>query len=386
MTGGDSGGHIYPLISVAEQLKIISDQKRIPMEIIYLGCPGNFEFVLVSNGVRISKLISAKRRRYSDIRNIFTLPRLLLGIIQAFWKVFWIMPDVLFSKGGTGSVPVVLACKFYRIPIIIHESDSIAGFSNLFSSKYADRIAIGFEKTAESFADHYEKEQDKGDVLAKIALVGNPIRNFLLKEGDINRQVAKKIFEFNPEKPLILVLGGSQGAMRINDFFVNIGKELVSGGLQILLQTGINNFDEIKSEWKLTADTLPDDLKFAFRIAAYFNDDIKDAYAAADLIVSRAGSGSIFEVAAAGKPAILLPLSKEIAGEHQIKNAYEYADKGAAIVIEDENLKPHLFIDQINRLFQNPELLKLMSLAAKNFSKPQAAQTIAEEIIRLGNL
>jgi UDP-N-acetylglucosamine--N-acetylmuramyl-(pentapeptide) pyrophosphoryl-undecaprenol N-acetylglucosamine transferase len=375
-TGGGTGGHIYPIIAVTEELQKISAEKKIELDLRYFGSPEMFRSVLEQNGVRVSKVFSAKLRRYFDLRNFLDIPILLpLSVIQAFWKVLWFMPDVLFSKGGPGSLPVVLACKFYRVRIIIHDSDSIMGLANRMATRWADRIAVSFESTAKTLAEIEKLAQ-------KVALVGNPIRKSLVSREILEKGTAKKIFGFNPEKPMILVIGGSQGAVKINDFILEIVEELIKE-YQVLHQTGIKNFDEVKKELDLILRNHSEEEKSRYKIVAYFEKDLKDAYSAADVIVSRASSGSIFEIAAFGKPSILIPLPQEVVGDHQTTNAYEYAKSGAAIVIEQANLEPNIFLGQLKKIFSEPGKMAQMSQAAKNFSKPGAARTIAEEILKL---
>lgn len=379
-TGGGTGGHIYPILAVAEELQFSGGQ--IQLDLRYFGAPGHYRNLLETNGIKVSKIFSAKLRRYFDFRNFIDIPILLpLSIIQAFWKVFWFMPDVLFSKGGPGSLPVVLACKFYRIPIIIHDSDSIVGLANQIAVRFADRIAVSFNAAINFLLEKYSKKREK--LAGKITLVGNPIRRSLISGDVLEPTTAKKIFGFNPEKPVILVIGGSQGAVKINDFMLEIVEELVKE-FQILHQTGVKNFEDFKNELNLILKNHPDEEKARYKIFAYFEKDLKDAYLAADVVVCRASSGSIFEAAAFGKPSILIPLPSDVVGDHQITNAYEYAKTGAAIVIEQPNLEPNIFLSQLKKLFTQPETLNQMSEVAKKFSKPEAARILAEEILKLG--
>lgn len=374
-TGGGTGGHIYPIVAVAEELQLSAS--KIDLDLRYFGSPGPFRSLLALNGIRVSKILSAKLRRYFDLRNFIGIPILLpLSIIQAFWKVFWFMPDVLFSKGGPGSFPVVLACRFYRIPIIIHDSDAILGLANRLVIHWTDRIAVSFEATANDLI------QDE-KLSRKVALIGNPVRRSLTSGEILDLKTAKRIFGFNPEKPLILIIGGSQGATKINDFMMEIAEELIKD-FQILHQTGVKNLNAVKNELDIILKKHPEEERNRYKIVPYFETNLKDAFSAADAIVSRASSGSIFENAIFGKPSILIPLPAEVVGEHQIANAYEYAKTGAAIVIEESNLEPNIFLNQIKKLFSDQQKLSQMSEAAKKFSKPGAAGLIAEEILKLG--
>jgi len=374
--GGGTGGHIYPILAVTEELQKAAINGKIDLDLRYFSDPERYNFLLATNGILVSKIFSAKLRRYFDIRNLFDIPLFFISVIQSFWKVFWFMPDVLFSKGGPGSLPVVLACWFYRVPIIIHESDSAPGLANLMASKFADRIAVSFNSSTEFFI------AKNAELSEKIALTGNPTRKSLT-DNALEQEAAKQIFSFDSKKPLILIIGGSQGSTKINDFMLNASLELMEADIQVLHQTGVNNFDDAKKELKFILENYTEKEMARYKIVPYFEKDLQDAYAAADIIISRAGSGSIFEIAAFGKPSILIPLQKS-AQNHQIQNAYEYAGSGAAIIVEEANLMPNIIISQIKKIVSDPEKFKKMSEAAKNFSKPEAAKIISEEIIKLG--
>jgi len=388
-TGGGTGGHIYPIIAVAEELQLSAN--RDDLELHYFGAPGPFAKLLQENGILVSRILSAKMRRYFDVRNFYELPIIFpLTVIQALWKVFWLMPDVLFSKGGPGSLPVVFACHFYRVPIIIHDSDSMVGLSNQAAVRWADRVALSFNSAIEPLLEKFSAKggsafggKNSEKMRAKIALVGNPIRRSLTGGIILQKDAAKKLFMFDSQKPMVLVIAGSQGSVKLNDFFIQNSEELIKD-FQILHQTGIKNFDDAKKELDMIMKTHSEQEKARYKMVAYFEKDLDDAYAAADLVVSRGSAGAIFEIAAFGKPSVLIPLSADVVGEHQINNAYEYVKTGAGIVIEEENLTPNLFISQLKNLFSEPEKLSQMSQAAKNFAKPEAAKTIAEEILKLG--
>ena len=370
-TGGGTGGHIYPLVAVIEELKKISNQRGVDLRLRYFGAAGNYQYLLERSGARISSIISSKWRRYFDLKNFIDIPLFLISILQALWKIFWFMPDVLFSKGGPAALPVVLSCRFYKIPVIVHESDSIPGLSNQISARYAQRIAISFTSASQYFS--------KKEI---IALVGNPIRASLLEGPILTQAGAKRIFGFNPEIPLIFVMGGSQGSKTINNFFLDIALELIED-FQVIHQTGQNNFDEFTNMLNLTTREVKETKKSRYKPVAYLGEDLKDALTGADVVISRAGSGSIFEIAALGKPSILIPLSGA-ANNHQVLNAYDYAKEGSAVVIEENNLKPNLVLTQLRGMVSSSGRLSQMSEAAKKFAKPGAAKTIAEEIIKIG--
>jgi UDP-N-acetylglucosamine--N-acetylmuramyl-(pentapeptide) pyrophosphoryl-undecaprenol N-acetylglucosamine transferase len=212
----------------------------------------------------------------------------------------------------------------------------------------------------------------------KMISTGNPIRTKLLQA---DKEQAKKDFKLTGDKPVILILGGSQGAQRINDKILEILPEFLKD-FEVIHQCGSKNFNQIKAEIKVI---MPKGLEKYYHLYPFLDDkNLANAFAAADAAVSRAGAGAIFEIAAMGLPSILIPLP-ESAKNHQVKNAYCYAETGASIVIEETNFLPHFFLGKLKNLFSNPEKMKTMKHEAKTFSRPKAAQVIAEYIIEYLN-
>lgn len=366
--GGGTGGHFYPLVAVAEELEVLATKEQWELEMRYLGAAGSYTGELMRHHVRVVSLLSSKLRRYVALQNLIDIPKFFLSFFQALSKVYWYMPDVLFSKGGPGSFAVVLAAKWYGIPIFIHESDAIPGLSNRIAARYAKRIAISFEGAAQYFEGK------------NVALTGNPVRAFLLANYDA-QEVAKRTLGFNPALPLLLVLGGSQGAAPLNDFVLNNLEPLIRD-YQILHQVGERNLEEVQNELQFLLKDFVAEEKARYRAAPFLKEEMKSALAAADLVICRAGSGTIFELAAAGKPALLVPLP-ESANGHQSANAYALAATGAAVVIEQDNLLSNIVLAQLKKIFGEKELLQKMAFAAKQFSKPNAAAVIAEEITKV---
>ncbi|MDP3052517.1 MAG: UDP-N-acetylglucosamine--N-acetylmuramyl-(pentapeptide) pyrophosphoryl-undecaprenol N-acetylglucosamine transferase [bacterium] len=370
LTAGGTGGHIYPLVAVAEAIYRLAAEQNRNIEIKYFGPAGVLNNEFEGRGIKIEKIISSKLRRYFSLNNFIDAPKFVFSFFQALFKIFRFMPDVVFSKGGTGvPMAVILASRFYRIPIIIHESDTIPGLTNLWATRFAGKILISFEKAAQYFpAD-------------KTILVGNPIRPEIIREIP-DKETAKKTLGFNSAEPVILVIGGSQGALSVNNFILdNLGEILDFA--QVIHQSGPINYSETKKDSDFLLKTLGDFYKNRYQLVGYLQDAkaIREAFAAADLVLSRAGSGSIFEIAAFGKPSILIPL-EESASDHQKVNAYEYAKTGAAVVMEEANFKSSIFISQAKKILTDPESQNKMSQAAKNFAEPEAAQKIAEEILK----
>lgn len=372
MTGGGTGGHIYPLISVAAELQIITAESNIDLEIRYLGAYGPFKSLLEINGLKAWRIADSKLRRYFSIMNFVDVPKFAYSILQAVFKMLWYMPDVLLSKGGPGALPVVLTARFYRIPVIIHESDSVPGLTNLISAKYAQVIATSFESVALYFPNK------------QVILTGNPIRRYLINDLDQESISKNKGFlGFDSSLPLIVVMGGSQGAAALNNFVLEHLSQLLNL-TQVLHQTGVANYDEVLSRLESTRHSINEDLLNRYRPVSYFKNDLREALIASDLVVSRASGGSIFELAAFGKPSILIPLPPDVAAnDHQTKNAEEYCRTGAAMFIPQDKMDDRLLIE-IDKLLQSRPKLSQMSKAAKAFSRPEAALNLAKIVLELG--
>lgn len=370
LTGGGTGGHLFPLIAVAGELKNISQERGIhDFEMRFFGPKTKDESLysaLDEEGIKFESVMSGKMRRYFSLQNPIDLLKLFIGIFQAQWKIFRFMPDVIFSKGGYGSLPVVLAGWAFRIPIIIHESDTIPGLINKISARFATRIVIAFPSAAKYFKN------------SKTAILGNPTRQDL-KEGDIEE--SKKIFNLKGDKPVVLILGGSQGAQSINELAMTIIDDLLLR-YELILICGNNNYKNLIAE---SNARLNPQQKEYFHLFPFLGTELKHAFASANIVVSRAGAGSIFEIAFVGKPSILIPLPNS-AQDHQLENAYEYGKFGATIIIEQQNLTPHLFLDNISKILSDENLSQLMSQNALKFATPDAARKIAEEVFYFGEL
>lgn len=362
-TGGQTGGHFYPIISVAQELrKIIREDHLIEPQMYFVAPDPYNRGILFDNNITYRRVMSGKQRIYPSFLNFIDKFKIAFGIMEAIWKIFWIYPDVVFSKGGYGSVPVVFAAKFWRIPIIIHESDSAPGRANAWASKFAKKVAVSYPDAA-----HYFDPK-------KVAWTGNPVREEIKKPV---MSGAHEYLSFDSNIKTILILGGSQGAQIINNIIIDTLPTLVDS-YQIIHQTGKNNFKSIKETTDLLLKQHPNADRYA--CFPYLSDiAMKMSAGAADLIISRAGS-AIFEIASWNKPSIIIPIT-EANNDHQRKNAYYYAHSGACVVIEENNLTPEIFVAEINRLFTKPELMEEMRVGAKDFSKPDAGRLIARQII-----
>ncbi|MDP1719174.1 MAG: UDP-N-acetylglucosamine--N-acetylmuramyl-(pentapeptide) pyrophosphoryl-undecaprenol N-acetylglucosamine transferase [bacterium] len=369
LAGGGTGGHVYPLIAVSQKLRQWAEKSGGEADLRFFGNPGEYKDDLTANGIRISKIASSKLRRYFSPLNFVDFFKFIFSVFQCFWKIYWFMPDALFSKGGPGSIPVTLACFFYAIPIVVHESDTVPGLGTRFTSRFARVVELGFAAAAKHF----------GHVKGKMAVVGDPVRKEILEHFD--QAAAKTDLGFDPAKPLVLVFGGSQGSNRMNDFVIaNLEALLLK--FQILHIVGREKFHEYKNQYDFIAKNFSPILLAGYKYFDYLGKDMGKALDAADVVVARGGAGGIFEIAAKGKPSIIVPFP-EAAADHQKENGYVYASTGAAMVIEQENLLPSIFLSQIDKIFSDQQFRAKMSAAALAFYQADSADRIAVDILEL---
>ena len=363
-TGGGTGGHIVPILAIVREIRKL---KESGLQLFYIGPKDDFnELLLSGEGIQTFTIAAGKMRRYGGIQTIFQnffdlFFKTPFGIIQAFFKVLFLAPDLIFSKGGYGAIPATLAGWILRVPVFLHEGDSVPGLANRIASVFSLKIFVSFPRT-QKFP------------IQKTLITGNPIRKEILTGS---KEEAAQLFHLVGGKPILLILGGSQGSQKINDIVLLLINDALNN-FEIIHQTGEKNFLQVKAEAKTVINPINE--KYYHPVSFLKETELRHAYATADFIVNRAGSGSIFEIAALGKPSILIPLAGA-AQNHQVENAYAFAKDGAAIVLEEANLTPHFFLEKLRSLFQNPQELAKMSQAAHEFAKPEAANFIAQYLI-----
>ncbi len=363
LSGGVSGGHTYPLVAVARVLR-----QRYPegIELLFLGGGGVFEeAAMKSEKIPMRSVLFGKMRRYFSLLNYLDVLKLPIGIVQSLWYLLWFMPDVVFSKGGAASVPVVVAARFYRIPVLIHDSDSVAGRANVWLGKWVQKVAIAYPSAAQYFSAD------------KIALTGNPVREEIVSGS---KERGKERFHLDPEKKTIVLFGGSQGARELNNALLRILPALLMKGVQIIHQTGSNHFEGVIA---LSAELgVPTENGSYHPVAFLSAQEMGDVIAAADMVISRAGAGSIAEIAAHRKALVLVPLSTA-ANNEQRKNAYDIAEIGGALVLEEANLGEHIFLENLENVLNNDGLRAEMGESLHAFYHPDAAERIADGLIDL---
>ncbi|OGI60768.1 hypothetical protein A2814_00015 [Candidatus Nomurabacteria bacterium RIFCSPHIGHO2_01_FULL_38_19] len=365
-TGGGTGGHFYPIIAVVQKVnEIIDHEKIIGAKLYYISNSPYDKEMLFENGLLYEEVSTGKMRTYFSFKNFSDIFKIVFGIINATFKLFSIYPDVVFGKGGYASFPTIFAARLLRIPVVIHESDSAPGRVNKWAGHFAKKVAISFKDAANFFPKKV------------VAWTGQPIITEI--EHPAPRKEALEYFKLESSLPVILVLGGSQGAELINNTVLDALPRLIKN-YQVIHQTGVNNFKMVADRALVVLDDNRDKLRYLSM--AFLNPlDLKMAVGAATIIISRAGS-TIFQIAAWGVPSILVPFTESNA-DHAKKNAFAYARAGACSVIEEANMTANILSSEIERIIENETNWKQMSENAKAFNKPGAAMKIARAIVDL---
>lgn len=320
LTGGGTAGHVTPNIALLPRLK------ELDYDIHYIGSTNGIEKKLIEDtGIPYYGIASGKLRRYFDPKN-FTDPfRVLKGYAQAHKLLGKLKPDIIFSKGGFVAVPVVLAAKSRHIPVIIHESDMTPGLANKISLSAATKVCCNFPETMKYIPE------------GKAVLTGSPIRRELLHG---NRMEALKLCGFTANKPVIMVIGGSQGSVIVNDAVRGILPELLKT-YQVIHLCGKGKLDSSKIG-------LEGYIQFE-----YAKKELADLFALADVCISRAGANAICELLALRKPNLLIPLSANASRGDQILNAESFENQGFSEVLAEENLAPTIMLPIINKLYEH---------------------------------
>ena len=353
LTGGGTGGHIFPIIAVVEELRLSGFN-----DFIWIGQKGGKEEVWAHRiGVSFIGIPSGKLRRYFSFKNFFDLFNILAGFIKSLLILKKKKIDILFSKGGFVSVPPVIAAWLKRIPVVTHESDITPGLANKINARFSKKIFISFEETEKYFKDY------------NVVITGNPIR----REVKIGNPVKGRDFLSLKENiPIVLVLGGSLGAASINKaVWDTLRKHALT--FYLIHQCGHGNkkenFSNVISDRYIQIE--------------FFDKEIGDVLMASDLVVSRSGAGAIYEIAYLGKPAIFIPLPLSGSRGEQIKNAQYLKQKNAAFVIDDKNLNGDVLHKKILDLLANPGLMKDLSKNIKAMILKNGEKKITDEIQKL---
>jgi len=343
-SGGGTIGSVSPLIAVYEEIK----KQKPDTEFLWLATRNGPEIQLVSNyQIPIKHIFSGKFRRYFSFKNFIDPFFVFLGFVQSFFIIIKFKPDAILSAGGFVSVPVTWAGKILRKPCLIHQQDIRPGLANKMMANSAKIITVTFQKSLNDFP--------KG----KTVLTGNPVRADILT-GD--KEEAYKFFGFTPTLPTILIMGGGTGAAKFNQLVLDSLEQLVTF-CQVIHLTGGKN-DKVAEH--------PN-----YRSYDFLTEQMKHAYAVADLVVSRAGMSALTELSVLGKAAIVIP----IAGSHQEENAVEFFKNNAILMVEEKNLNPEGFTVAIRELLSDHVQLDGLRRNIKTIMPSDAASRIVKIII-----
>ena len=358
ISGGGTGGHIFPAISIANAIK----EKRPTAKILFVGAEGRMEMQRVpAAGYEIKGLpIQGFDRKYllKNIKVLFKIwksQRMAKSIIKEF------KPMAAVGVGGYASGPTLNKCASMGIPCLIQEQNSYAGVTNKLLAKKVKRICVAYEGMEKFFPAE------------KIILTGNPVRQSLL-ETNISKEEAIRKFGLNPQKKTILIVGGSLGAGTVNESVLRHLDEIANSNIQVIWQTGKYYYNNIQEHLKAQSE-------MPMLKVLDFVSDMGAAYKAADLVISRAGASSISEFCLLGTPVILVP-SPNVAEDHQTKNAMALVNKNAALYVKDIEAPDKVISLAINTV-QDSDKLKSLSLNIKKLALPNAADIIADEVISL---
>lgn len=357
ISGGGTGGHLFPAIAIANALRRLEPGVKI----LFVGAEGKMEMQKVPDaGYEIAGLPVAGLVRGGGIRNIHVAWKLFRSMLKAGHIIRKFVPDVVVGVGGYASGPVLKQAQQRRIPTLIQEQNSYAGVTNKLLAKKADRICVAYE----GMDKYFPKE--------KIMLTGNPVRqaydNLAALRGE-----ALQHFMLEPGRPVILALGGSLGAGTINSS-VGGGIGLTeAAGVQVIWQTGSHYYDRMREVVEAAATTL-------VRVTGFIN-RMDLAYAAADVIITRAGAGTISELALVGKPVILVP-SPNVAEDHQTHNAMALVERGAALLVRDAEAQTELMPAAL-RLLVDTAKRNSLSANIKQLAIRDADEVIAREVLKL---
>jgi UDP-N-acetylglucosamine--N-acetylmuramyl-(pentapeptide) pyrophosphoryl-undecaprenol N-acetylglucosamine transferase len=364
IAAGGTGGHVLSAVAVIEELRT----RDIPVEILWVGSHVGVERDIArSHGVPFVAIQTGKLRRYLSVQTVTDMLRIPVGIAQAWRQVRAFQPNVIFSTGGAVSVPTVVAGS--RIaPVITHEQTAQVGIANRTAARFAKRFAVAFEETAEIARKHH----------AHVVITGNPVRAFLA-EGD--KDCGWEHFGLSPDLPVVFVTGGARGASPINQRIETLLPELLERA-QVVHQTGPAVANDDAARLRQKRDGWPPELQSRYVVQEFLGSEIADLYAITDLVIGRAGAGTVSELAYLGMPAILIPLPGTW-GDEQRKNARVLGNADAAVVLEQADATPERLGQEITTLLDDVMRRNAMGANAKRISRPDAAARLVDEILGL---
>jgi UDP-N-acetylglucosamine--N-acetylmuramyl-(pentapeptide) pyrophosphoryl-undecaprenol N-acetylglucosamine transferase len=353
ISGGGTGGHIYPAIAIAQEIQKRQEQA----EILFVGASDRMEMQMVPKaGFKIIGLWISGIQRKLSLSNLLFPIKLLSSLVKARKIIRKHQPDIVIGTGGFASAPLLKMANMMNLPSLIQEQNSFAGITNKWVAKQADAICVAYDQMERYFPKD------------KITWTGNPVRQDLI-DNRLSQSDALSKFDLENSQQTILVIGGSLGAMMINKTIAKHLDLIKSLDCNLIWQCGAYYYEEYKSYNSKTEKVLK------------YIEDMQAAYASADIIISRAGAGSVSELSLVGKPVIFIP-SPNVAENHQYKNAKSVSDKNAGICIEEKDIKEQ-FESTLKDLLKNKNKQKKLSENIKTLAKPKATKDIVDIVEKL---
>lgn len=353
ITGGGSGGHVMPALAVIEELRNSQNDFFKENNIIYIGSKKGIEKSLIEkSGVEYKSINTGKLRRYLSFQNFSDIFRTFTGIVQSAKLIKKIRPDIIFSTGGFVSVPVIIAGKIKKIPILIHEQTVDAGLANKIAGRFAQKIALTFPESGK----YFQKD--------KIVVTGIPIRKEIFQG---TKESGYKRFGFDSSLPTIFFTGGGLGCRVLNEAAKVILPELLIK-TNVIYQTGaaMNGRDFL--DMKKIRESLPDYLQKRLYLTDFINNEIADVFALTDLAIARSGAGTVNELLMLKIPAIFIPLAIATNNE-QLKNALISVNLGGAEIIEEKELSSTILLDKISNILFSEKIVDMKkNLSETNFT------------------
>ena len=361
IAGGGTGGHVQPAVATLQELR-----RRVPLQPLWLGSAAGLErSVAADEGIPFRAIAVGKLRRYFSLQTPLDALRIPLGVAQSLRHLRAARPDLVFSTGGFVSVPTVVAARLLGIPSLTHEQTAVIGLATRINARFVDVIALSYERSRALLGAHR----------GRVIVTGNPIRASLY-DGD--PAGAFRAFGLDPNLPLVYVTGGALGAQAINSAVREALPRLLAR-VQVIHQCGRTAGEEERLH--AAREALPPELQPRYAIRPFIGPELADIYAAAVLVVGRAGAGTVAELSALGKPSLLIPLPGSAGGEQQT-NARMLEESGASVVLPQEQLSPERLAAEIEQLIAGKRL-SAMAVAARTRGTPDAAARLADALLAL---
>lgn len=368
VSGGGTGGHIYPALSVAQALR-----ERYGAELLFLGDENGLETRIVPRaGIPFATIQAGKLRRYLSAGTFTDLARVPVGMAQALGHVRRFKPDAAFTSGGYVAVPAGVAARLVGAPLVMHQQDVSPNLANRLLTPVATRISVSFAPSLAYFPRR------------KTALAGNPVRGPILAMAGADQAALKRQFDLDPALPLLLVTGGSQGARHLNQVMTD-ALPLLLPVCQVLHVSGELTHEETRAraEAQLLDDPTGGKLVKRYRLYPYLDEPMPAALAASDIVLCRSGAATLAELALLGRPSLLVPLPPGFSGSPQQVNAEMFVQAGAAAMVLDKDLSVERLRDVLLPLLADRRHLAEMGAAARAMARPNAAAVLADAVADL---